>query len=456
MNNNDKNRNLLLPQIEIREDMIRKERACISIVSLAVKMRPMLLASMLFIGIHPLQTIADGNVTLWNKLGSDTEINNSEIGPGGQKNFGNFTPGPFPNFGQAFMNNTPTSLTYALTFPANPVVSKSKGTVAFWAKLNNFPSALFDFVTPLSSVQTNFPIFGWRIGFGSNNGCGGFGFYGSFGVATNAFCNGIVDTATQSGNLDSILGDHSAWHHYAMVWNETGITQLGGRKVYLYIDGILKTTPRYHDGSPWGVIPNGSRIALAYFQNIAGASVAVDNLVVWDDVKTDFSDRFNENPVSQAFSAFNPRASLKTGAKPNDDAFKVLAKFNLGENSDGIDPLNENVTLKLGNFAITIPAGKFEQYGSDYRFEGIINKINLSAEIHMAKGHSKYGWHGHDDFDYLFKLRAKNTTLNGLSVMLPPSLQLTVGDDMGQAKLDTGEAKFGKGRDGEHWLSEDD
>jgi hypothetical protein len=26
-----------------------------------------------------------GNVTLWNKLGSDTEIINSEIGPGGQK-----------------------------------------------------------------------------------------------------------------------------------------------------------------------------------------------------------------------------------------------------------------------------------------------------------------------------------------------------------------------------------
>lgn len=156
------------------------------------------------------------------------------------------------------------------------------------------------------------------------------------------------------------------------------------------------------------------------------------------------------------FSAFIPRVSLKMGANSNDDSAKVSAKFNLGEDSDGIDPVTENVTVKLGNFAITIPAGKFEQYGSVYRFEGIINKVNLRAEIHTAKDHAKHGWHGDDDFDYLFKLRAKNTSLNGLSVVLPPSVQLTIGDDMGQTKLNVGEAKFGKGKDGEHWLQEDD
>ena len=156
------------------------------------------------------------------------------------------------------------------------------------------------------------------------------------------------------------------------------------------------------------------------------------------------------------FANFIPRVSLKMGANPNDDSAKVSAKFNLGKDSDGIDPVTEPVTLKLGNFALTIPAGKFEQYGSVYRFEGIINKINLRVEIHTAKGHAKHGWHGDDDFDYLFKIRAKNTNLNGLSVVLPPRVQLTIGDDMGQTKLNVGEAKFGKGKDGEHWLLEDD
>ncbi|NOV32498.1 LamG-like jellyroll fold domain-containing protein [Methylomonas sp. ZR1] len=239
-----------------------------------------------------------GNVVLWNKLGSDAEIANSEVGPGGQKTAGHFAPGPFANFGQSFVNDAGNSNVFALTFPATSVVSKSKGTIEFWAKLSNFPSNFFDAVTMIFYVPPpNFPIFHWRIGFGSNNGCGGFGFYGTVGVATDGYCNGLVDTATQSGTLDSILGDRSAWHHYAMVWNETGIAQFGGRKLYLYLDGNLVTTQRYHDASPWGAIPDGSRLALAYFYNISGASVAIDNLIVWDDVKTDFSDRFIENPV---------------------------------------------------------------------------------------------------------------------------------------------------------------
>lgn len=152
------------------------------------------------------------------------------------------------------------------------------------------------------------------------------------------------------------------------------------------------------------------------------------------------------------FASFIPRAALKMGVNPNDDAFKFSAKFNLGDGSDGIDPLTEIVTLKMGNFAITIPAGKFELFGSEYRFEGIINKINLKAEIHTVNDHSKMWGYGHDDFDYLIKLRARNTNLGGLSVVLPPNLQLTIGDDQGSATLDVGEAKFGKGKDGHNWV----
>ena len=288
---------LRFAQTKMNEDIAGKLRECCNIIPMIRGMRVMLLAALMCISVCPLQSIAAG-VVLWNKLGSDAEITHSEVGPGGEKSFGNFTPGPFPSFGQAFVNSDPNPYAYALTFPAESVISKSKGTVAFWARLNNFPSALFDFITPLASVASAAPALGWRVGFGSNNGCGGAGLYGTVGVAKNAYCSGLVDTATQSGTLDSILGDRAAWHHYAMVWNETGIPQLGGRKVYLYIDGKLKTTPYYHDGSPWGSIPGGSHFALAYYVNIQGASVAVDNLVVYDYVKTDFSDRFNENPLT--------------------------------------------------------------------------------------------------------------------------------------------------------------
>ena len=51
-------------------------------------------------------------------------------------------------------------------------------------------------------------------------------------------------------------------------------------------------------------------------------------------------------------------------------------------------------------------------------------------------------------------LFSDNFNLDGTTV--PPTVQLIIGDDMGQSKLDIGKAKFGKGKDGEHWLSDDD
>jgi hypothetical protein len=238
-----------------------------------------------------------GDLVLWNKLGSDAEIANSEIGPGGLKTDGYFVPGPFPSFGQAFENNRPSTSNFVLSFPVDMVVSKQKGTVEFWAKLNNFPDEVFDAVTLLHYVSTPpviFPVFSWRMGFGSSNGCSGVGLYGTVGMATNSNCAGLVDVATQQSSMDNILGDRAAWHHYAMIWNEEGIPELSGKKVYLYLDGNLLTTPHYHDGSPWGAIPSGSRLALTYFYNITGASIAVDNLKIWKVTKTNFADRFTE------------------------------------------------------------------------------------------------------------------------------------------------------------------
>ncbi len=184
-------------------------------------------------------------------------------------------------------------------------------------------------------------MFQWRIGFVDNDGCGGGGLYGTAGVATNAYCSGLVDTATEGGSLDSILGDRAAWHHYAIVWNETGISQLGGRKVYLYLDGNLVATPYYHDGSPWDSIPRGSRLPFAAFFNITGVSIAVDNLIVWDDVKTDFSDRFNENPIDPV--GLSPR-TLTFGDQPIGvtSAPKNVTLTNTG-----------NQPLSISNIAIT-------------------------------------------------------------------------------------------------------
>lgn len=148
------------------------------------------------------------------------------------------------------------------------------------------------------------------------------------------------------------------------------------------------------------------------------------------------------------FDSFTPLAMMTTGTKPLDDTFKVSAAFKLGETTNGIDPVTESVVLKLGNYSITIPPGKFQQDGATYKFEGIINKIPVKAEIRSLSN-----WPWLDDAGYVFGLKAKNTSLNGLQIVLPPELQLLIGDDVGKAKLGTGEAVFGNFKGGLPWLS---
>lgn len=395
------------------------------------------------------------SVVLWNKLGSDTEIINSEIGPGGEKTGGSFEPGPFPNFGQAYVNGDPGA--FALTFPANSVVSKSKGTIEFWAKLNNFPSALFDYVSLFDSASSVHgpPYFGWRIGFGTNDGCAGGGLSVRAGVATDDYCTGLVETATktftQSSSLDSILGDRTAWHHYAMVWDEMGISQLGGKKVYLYLDGNLIATPYYLDGSPYGSIPSGSRFGLSFLYNITGASIAVDNLIIWDDVKTDFSDRFNENPIGKSFAAFISQAEIKFGPGTKDDSFKLTGYFKLATDSNGINPLVEAVAIQFGTFSTSIPSGSFQQDGQGFKYVDQVKHYGIW--IQPQSGHSTGASihpNRHQELGaYQITVRAHMLDLDGI---VPPTVRLIIGDDQGQSKLDVGKAKFGKAEDDQQWV----
>ncbi len=85
------------------------------------------------------------------------------------------------------------------------------------------------------------------------------------------------------------------------------------------------------------------------------------------------------------FATFNPRTRMTFGAKPNDDSFHAEAAFTLHANSNGIHPATENVRIKLGNFSITIPAGKFVQEGSVYAYDGTIDQIILKARIHVPE-----------------------------------------------------------------------
>jgi len=100
------------------------------------------------------------------------------------------------------------------------------------------------------------------------------------------------------------------------------------------------------------------------------------------------------------------------------DNFKIEGNFTLGSSSNGIDPLTEDVTLEVGSFAVTIPAGSFESGKKGYEFEGDINAVGVKFEIHtLGEG------------NYYFEADFEGVDLSGTT--FPVDVTLTIGDDSG-------------------------
>ena len=113
------------------------------------------------------------------------------------------------------------------------------------------------------------------------------------------------------------------------------------------------------------------------------------------------------------FSAF-PELSPKQGA------FAVGGEFTLGRGGT-VDLSSNSVTLRLGSFSTTIPAGSFQEFGV-YVYEGTINGVHLIAAIQpFNTTHFAYG------------ISASGAT--GLPTANPITVELTVGDNSGTASV---------------------
>jgi hypothetical protein len=79
-------------------------------------------------------------------------------------------------------------------------------------------------------------------------------------------------------------------------------------------------------------------------------------------------------PVSVAITPLVPFASsfakleITAGPPPG---FDLKESFTLGANSNGINPVTENVTLQIGTFSVTIPAAPSHRFPmEDLRLRG--------------------------------------------------------------------------------------
>ena len=125
-------------------------------------------------------------------------------------------------------------------------------------------------------------------------------------------------------------------------------------------------------------------------------------------------------PSTIAFSAFGIN---KLAINQRLKTFVLLSNFTLGQGSNGIDPVNEPVTLTIASFTATVPAGSFRKGRLGvYAFAGKINNVAIEALI-APLGGNRFG----------FQAAAYGASLSGATN--PVTVGLAIGNDGGTATV---------------------
>ena len=124
--------------------------------------------------------------------------------------------------------------------------------------------------------------------------------------------------------------------------------------------------------------------------------------------------------------SISARVEIEIGPESNDDKIEAKGIFALGQGSNGINPVNEQVVLSFFDVFFEIPAGSFKWFKhpkkptkSEFKFEGIICGAPMEMKIKPS---------GNDNYE--FKVEIKALELCGI-ITDPVKVKLVVGDDCG-------------------------
>jgi len=86
--------------------------------------------------------------------------------------------------------------------------------------------------------------------------------------------------------------------------------------------------------------------------------------------------------TGSARPVFTPRLDIVRLPGLDNDRFNLRGRLSLGNSSNGINPMNEFVVLRVGRFSRTIPAGSFVDDGPlGFRFVGTLDGVALRVVI---------------------------------------------------------------------------
>jgi len=210
---------------------------------------------------------------------------------------------------------------------------------------------------------------------------------------------GMTDLGSLGGSYSAGLGINNSGQVTGYSYNSDNSAQ----RAFLYTPGSGMV-----DLNTLIPIASGWTLVAAYGINDAGQ-------ITGYGLRNGETHAFFLSPAIVPFSAF--AAHLEIGGTPP-TIFEITGTFSLGAGSNGIDPVNEEVTLKLGTYSATIPKNSFIRTSKGiFTYEGSVGGAALEFRIApVATGYT---------------FTAEGSRVTGLPASHSLSVTLTIGDDSG-------------------------
>lgn len=312
------------------------------------------LIALVFVLSIPVAAFAQstGSVVLWDRLVSAEEVQQSEVGPDGVIRVGSALIEYVPvRFGSGIRVSGSGSSQSRVRFAlgAIPGFSGNAGTVAFWVRPSHDSSYgdIARWITFDGSDGHFFPNVNWLWGQMNFQLC-----------ALPFWCQyGRGDLRVPPSRFSFAAGDV---FHVAFVWDRNGI------------DGTLDTLRAYINGTLYAARAEtwSPDLRVSTLQLGAGdypQHAAVDNLVIYDYAKTDFSDRFDESPLPHTIAALKLYQTLLSGCIKTKGTVRLAEPAPAGGLS---------VALRSDNLNVTVPASIVVSEGAlAKRFQNVTSPV---------------------------------------------------------------------------------
>jgi hypothetical protein len=325
-----------------------------------------------------LQAQTSDSLVLYCTFDDVNSITNPVAGPGGTFNANpvtNFTTG---QVGNAYIANYNES--DLVSFPKE-VIPPDRGCVEFWGRLFDMPEYVNDnwgYCPALFRTNNNGEP-RYSLEFNGNDGAGGAGLCGRAGKGENGF-EGVAATGSwlEYHTFSSVIGDVNVWHHYALVWDISGVPGTIFT-MQIYIDGVPVGTCLSPDlGDNWcpieASVPSTGDVKIITFQMGQG-SVAIDELKIWNYAKTQFIEQ------AYIYSVLNDQVICKNDST----AFEVKAvgipPIHYQWQKDGIDIPGASYSVLNFPHVQSEDAGEFRCIATNSHGTDTSNTARLNVEF---------------------------------------------------------------------------